>query len=889
MEKFLGRIGAIWRDLKGPAVVVLLAIFSIRLFSVLINLRTHLGELWRPRIYEPEWGQALMALVFLPVILLLHRAFARLSTGIQNRYLVLHFLTWLSMVLFNNLSDRSTYLYHLFEGRIDGEILQSLLVMDTFFQAPGIFWGFCWLALSLWVAIKTGQRRWLPLLWALPFAGVTFYQNNLLLVFFSASAVAGICCHLLRPQTSAKKVYLFQGIAMALILVFLDQSPIIYRSSWLSAVLLLPVCWLPGYWFIRSCEADNSDSARAITWLVPLLAGTLLSQVLYNAPLGKSLFSFWFFIVSFNHAAPAIPLILAIIATAALAGRLAQWLMRPVFALGGIMAVLLYLIDGGLLYQNGMRLTYGALGWFFSQQSLAVILKTIGSVLDWKLAAVMLGLPFALRVLYLAVKAREKSEKQLLSGTVVYILVSAQLALIGYQLATDYPTLLVDSGRVFMASLPAPAFMRPEKLPTADLINGFATCRISVAPNTASASVSAPSSELKNIIIIMLESTSTRYLSLFGYPEKTWPQLERLSDRTEIFPFFFSCFPESASADFAVLSGLYAPDHIFLGNSGGFNHPTLIEKLSEAGYDCSMFLSGFIGDTGWKSLFQPRGFARLYDAVSLPGTSRSDGWVWGIKEHVAVERIGRLLREKAAAPEKPFLIYYRMVFPHSPFDRVTDDPAVFPEDDYYKGSWAGRFKNCLLYQDAQIAGLINQVEQCGLRDKTIFVIVGDHGTMLGENGLNGHGWNLAPELANVPLAIIRPQSSGFKINNQAGSQADLQPTILELAGVFNSRPSFVQGKSLLRARPASESIYLSSLIHKAVVEDGHYFLFPLEKSADAMVFRMNANTLNGRFSQLAAWPPDDLWARFRRMKKFFGLQGQFLNEIEYHDREYFRH
>ncbi len=889
MDKLTQRISAAWCNLKGPATVTLLTIFAIRLFSVVINLRTHLGELWRPRLFEPKSGSLYMAMIFVPVILMLHRRFIQLSSHMQNRYLIFHFATWLTMVFFNNVSDRCTYLYHIFDGRMDGEILESLLVMDTFFQPPGIFWGICWMALSFYLVSRNGHRNWLFLLWSLPFALITYYQNNLLLVFFTASAAAGLICSLFRAQSSARKIFVFQGLAFATILFFIEQSPIIYRSSWLTAVMMLPLCWIPGYWFIRQCENEGSRAALAITWLIPLLSGTLLSQVLYNAPLGKSLFSFWFFIVSFNHAVPCISLILAGSAIAITAGLFSQRLLRPVFLLSAATLAALYLVDAGLLYQNGMRFSFPALQWFLGQQNLTVILKTIGLIIEWKIIAVIVFMPLLIHLLFKSISLRINTGKHLLSGTFTFMVIAAQFSLIGYQLMTDYPSLLRDSGRVFLDSFPAPAFMAPEKVTTIELIKGMNECRAPLS--TGAISTASSTDEIdnrKNLILIVLESTSTRYLSLFGCPDKTWPQLENLRERIEIFPFFFSCFPESSSADFAILSGLYSPDRLLFNEASGYCHPTLIEKLTDAGYDCSMFLSGFIGDTGWKSLFQPRGFTRLYDAVSLPDTTREDGWVWGIKEHVAVERISRLLQQKAAAPDKPFLIYYRMVFPHAPFDRVTDDPPHFPEDDYYQGSWVGRYKNCLLYQDAQIARLVDEVEKCGLRNKTMIAIVGDHGTMLGEDGLTGHGWNLAPELANVPFVIIRPEETGFKINNQPGSQADLQPTLLELAGVQNRIPSFVQGKSLLQPRNASDSIYLGSMKHKAVVEDGHYFVFPFEHSPDAMIFKLDENSPNRRFIQLTAWQPENLGARFMRTKKFFRLQGQLLGDIEHYSHDCFK-
>ncbi|MDD3146932.1 MAG: sulfatase-like hydrolase/transferase [Candidatus Riflebacteria bacterium] len=883
------RLAAFWHEVRVAAVSTLALLFAIRMLSIILNLQTNLGELWRPRLDEPEWGRWLVIFLLIPLIIALQSGFSKLSGVMKNRYLGFHALSYLTMGLFNNVVDHRCYLYQLFDGRLDFDALQSLIVMDIFFQAPGLFWGLAWMALSLYVASKNGNKNWLPLLWVLPFFGFSYFLNNLLIVFFFAATAATLVAFLSKQQESSRAVYLYQAALFVAILAFLAGNPIIYRSSWLAAIVLLPLCWLPGYWFIRHCEVDNSKEAMAMTWLIPVFAGGLLSQVLFNAPLAKSLFNFWYIFASFNYAAGALSWLAGILTFAFLAGLAAPRLSRPVFYISAGCAALFFLVDGILLYKSGMRPGFETINWVWGLANLSSIVATATALVDLKIAGVILITPLLFIGFYSCVRKRVAAKRSALSQSAVYLLITAQLSLTGYQMLTDYPSILRDPVRNLLASLPLPMVFQPEKPGLIDLLQTFSDCGVTFpqisGPQAQPGKVSTGS---KNIILIMLESTSNKYLSLFGHNEKTWPEMEKYKDRMEIFPFVFSCFPESSNADFAVMSGMFPPGHLFLRQKPEFNHPTLIEKLKNSRYDCFMYFSGFIGDTGLYSFYRPRGFKGFYDAVSLPDSTREDGWVWGIKEHVMVDRISDLLEKVASEPQQPFFIYYRMLFPHSPFDRVTEDPPVFSEDDYFQGSWLGRYKNCLLYQDRQLARLVQKLDTTGLAKNTLVIAIGDHGTMLGENGMHGHGWNLEPELVNVPLIIIRPESAGFKINQIQGSQADIQPTILDLAGIADDLASFAQGRSLVQKQIATRSIYLSSLMHRAMIEDDHYFLFPIENSANAKVYRLNKDQPGTRFTGVSTWSSEDLWAKHQRLNRFLSYQNHLLSNIEHYEHLYNR-
>ena len=86
--------------------------------------------------------------------------------------------------------------------------------------------------------------------------------------------------------------------------------------------------------------------------------------------------------------------------------------------------------------------------------------------------------------------------------------------------------------------------------------------------------------------------------------------------------------------------------------------------------------------------------------------------------------------------------------------------------------------------DAQIAVLLQTLDRLRLRDRTIVVLLGDHGFHLGEHGGLWRKNTLFEESLRVPFILAAP---GLK---QPGSAArglveslDLYPTLLELAGL----------------------------------------------------------------------------------------------------------
>ncbi len=322
-----------------------------------------------------------------------------------------------------------------------------------------------------------------------------------------------------------------------------------------------------------------------------------------------------------------------------------------------------------------------------------------------------------------------------------------------------------------------------------------------------------------NVLLIFLESSHNKYLSLFGAGEDTQPMLSKYKDRMELFPMFFCSFPASVNARFAALSGLYPVRSCEMFTSHRVDVKSIFEILHQNGYSCSVFDSSFLDYSGFRDFLQRRGIDSMYDADTMPGRRSELSVSWGLREEETLQAIQSQIKQYATNHQKFFLSYFP-VAPHNPFDGTPQKFKKFPLGKI--GNYTPRYLNELLYLDWVITSIVDQLKDSGLLDQTLVIITDDHGEMLGENGGPiGHGWAVTPELANIPLIIMDPDKPGYHINNTVGSQVDLLPTILDLLGMAVPQGQLYQGISLYSAAAQTDRIiYLNSFQQYGIIK-GH--------------------------------------------------------------------
>ncbi|HEX5023819.1 MAG TPA: sulfatase [Agriterribacter sp.] len=137
-------------------------------------------------------------------------------------------------------------------------------------------------------------------------------------------------------------------------------------------------------------------------------------------------------------------------------------------------------------------------------------------------------------------------------------------------------------------------------------------------------------------------------------------------------------------------------------------------------------------------------------------------------------------------------------------------PAFFRTDsNFARLRWQGLFGTPELFQenvknyyrlitgvDDVVGNIMKQLDQLGIANNTVIILMGDNGMFLGEHGMEGK-WYGYEESIRVPLLIYNPNTPD-KIKQYKAQQIalniDIAPTILAMAGV--QAPTEMQGVDL---------------------------------------------------------------------------------------------
>jgi arylsulfatase A-like enzyme len=157
-----------------------------------------------------------------------------------------------------------------------------------------------------------------------------------------------------------------------------------------------------------------------------------------------------------------------------------------------------------------------------------------------------------------------------------------------------------------------------------------------------------------------------------------------------------------------------------------------------------------------------------------------------------------------------FDIHYDYV-PPAPYDRMFDpdytgtmDGRRFIERPDVNAKMPARdlehiralYDGEIRFVDEHVGKVLARLDEKGLGDSTVVLIVADHGEEFFEHGNKGHHRTVYDEVLRIPLAIRLPRGevAGRQVPGQA-SLLDIFPTILDAAGI--AAPPEAEGESLL--------------------------------------------------------------------------------------------
>lgn len=322
-----------------------------------------------------------------------------------------------------------------------------------------------------------------------------------------------------------------------------------------------------------------------------------------------------------------------------------------------------------------------------------------------------------------------------------------------------------------------------------------------------------------NVVVVLLDAARADRFGYRGYERPTTPNIDALAERSVIFEQAYAQASGTANSVYSFFTSRYpvfesVPDlkgqnAIFLGDEAF----TLVEALA-ARHPNRLLLSTnpFVR----AQLGYAQGATEVIeDWKPEPGQDR------GKTPEYAKRVTGPALEWMRAHADDGFFAYLHYLEPHEPYQppepylsrlareprrygmgfaptlrklgkRVPQPAVIEVVSDLYDGN--------LAYVDAHVGTLVDSLRTEGLLEKTIIVLISDHGEAFWEHGRRGHGHAPYEELVHVPFLVYLPtvpELAGTRVAEPV-ELVDLMPTLLELMGVPAESLDLV-GRSLVDA------------------------------------------------------------------------------------------
>jgi arylsulfatase A-like enzyme len=328
--------------------------------------------------------------------------------------------------------------------------------------------------------------------------------------------------------------------------------------------------------------------------------------------------------------------------------------------------------------------------------------------------------------------------------------------------------------------------------------------------------------KLPNVLLISLDTLRADHLGCYGYGRDTSPNLDKFAKEGVLFESVTAAASWTVPSHMSLFTSLYPSVHGVesVDKQLGEAIPTMAEILARNGYATAGFVTG-------PSLNRAMGFHRgfqSYDDYTVNLMCEEnlfhdlDAKKLTVNQvptnHVITNLATAWLKKHADERFFLFVHYWDChsdYIPPPPYDKRFDPDYAGPEDGRniaarhaeLEGNAPPEVKRHLValydgeigWTDSHVGKLLATLSDLRLSEKTIVIILSDHGEGFWEHGKIEHGYGLYEELVHVALLMRWPGMlpAGARVKGDV-SHVDLLPTLLGLLGL--PKPQITHGLDL---------------------------------------------------------------------------------------------
>lgn len=265
-----------------------------------------------------------------------------------------------------------------------------------------------------------------------------------------------------------------------------------------------------------------------------------------------------------------------------------------------------------------------------------------------------------------------------------------------------------------------------------------------------------------NVVVILMESMSANLLGMFGEKQPLTPTLDSLYSHSLAFTNFYSA---GIHTNHGMTATLYSfPALMFRNLMKGTVTPHrngMPTVLKENGYENMFFMTHEAQYDNMKAFFQTNGYDDIYSQENYPKEEVVNSF--GVSDHFVLSYALQTINKKAKT-NKPFMATILTVSNHPPY--------IIP--DFFKPKTKEKETQIVEYADWAIGDFLSKASRESWYKNTIFVILADHGKLVGKSG-----GELPESYNHIPLIVFGPGVPQRQYGG-LGMQVDVMPTLFGL-------------------------------------------------------------------------------------------------------------
>ena len=329
-----------------------------------------------------------------------------------------------------------------------------------------------------------------------------------------------------------------------------------------------------------------------------------------------------------------------------------------------------------------------------------------------------------------------------------------------------------------------------------------------------------------NIVLIQIDTLRQDHVGCYGYQRPTTPNLDRFARSGVTFRNAYSVTSWTLPAVTSLLTGLLPSRHGVraIGDLLPPTIPSVARILHLNGYRTAAISANFAfvnpGDAfpeGAPHLGQGFETFQVLWQQADPTDREAETIMGKLIRTVRADGVTSKMADFLRTTPEPFFLFTLQIDPHYGYeppegyrffepvalnstvsgylqDGIQLRDPLSPDDlQHLVNLYDGEIR----YADEMLGDFLASLDESGMADRTVVIILADHGEAFGEHGRMLHGQSLYDNTLRIPLMVRGPSIPAGVVVDGLVSITDIMPTVLELADL--PPQSDLDGRSLASA------------------------------------------------------------------------------------------